>query len=213
MADHLVDIYDEAFNHLGTELKSKAHREGLWHASIHCWIIDPSDGGWVLCQKRGSQKELFPNALDITAAGHYEAGEDVAMGVREILEELGLAVEYEDLVPLGTKIDVARLPGLINHEFCHVFLLENAQPISAYRLQRDELDGLLRIRIIDGLRLCSGAAEAVDAEGVEVDENGRLVEISRRVSLQDFIPRVDPYYFKVFLNARDYLAGETYLSI
>ncbi|MCT4575470.1 MAG: hypothetical protein N4A43_04400 [Alphaproteobacteria bacterium] len=33
----IIDIYDCNYNHIGTKEKNKAHNEGLWHQTFHCW--------------------------------------------------------------------------------------------------------------------------------------------------------------------------------
>lgn len=217
MADHLVDIYDENMVKIGTELKSVAHRDGLWHASIHCWIVrDENETGrtFVLFQKRAASKDLFPDCLDITAAGHYQSGESVAQGVREIVEEVGLQVPFEELIPLGVKVDLAKLPGLLNREFCHTFLLSDARPVESYNLGLDEVEGLVQIAVGDGLDLFGSRRDEVLAEGVELDpQTGTLIPVSRMVTRKSFIPRVDQYYYKVFIMAQRLAAGEIDLAI
>ena len=118
-------------------MKSEAHKKGLWHKSIHCWIVNAKPPGFVLFQKRGKDKSVYPNALDISAAGHYRSGEKIADGVREIMEELGLLVPFENLVPLGIKIDVGLFQGQVVREFCEVFLLRNTLEPKDYSLNHD----------------------------------------------------------------------------
>lgn len=214
MADELIDVYDEAMTHLGTMLRDEAHRTGAWHRSIHCWVVRPVKPGSVLFQKRGRTKKLFPNALDITAAGHYTAGETARDGGREILEELGVSVPFEELIPLGIKMDVARIGAVINREFCDVFFLKRADSPSEYRLDPAEVEGLVSINIADGLALFSGGEKTAEATGVEWDSassSWRAIRIP--VSVADFIPRLDPYYLKVFLMAELMLAGRPIVTI
>lgn len=40
MADHLIDIYNENYELIGTELKSIAHEKGYWHQVFTCVIIN-----------------------------------------------------------------------------------------------------------------------------------------------------------------------------
>ena len=94
MADEIIDIYDCNMNHLGTAPRSQAHKEGLWHKAFHCWIVKrASDGNHrVLLQLRSKNKDSHPSLLDISAAGHLQAGETPKDGIREIEEELGLSL-------------------------------------------------------------------------------------------------------------------------
>jgi len=214
VADEMIDIYDENLQRLGTVPRNQAHESGSWHRSIHCWIVRPDGAGYVLFQKRGREKKLYPNILDITAAGHYTAGETPEQGVREILEELGLDISFTDLVPLGIKFDIAKIGTVTNREFCDVYLLRRPEKPEDYKLDPSEVEGLLQISIRDGLRLFSGEAESVDATGVEWQSDSQSwKQIDLPVTRKSFIPRIDQYYLKVFILGRNLLQGERYLAI
>lgn len=214
MADELVDIYNDAYEKVGTAMKSEARKKGLWVASIHCWIVRPEKPGYVLFQKRGADKTVFPNALDISAAGHYRSGEDIEDGVREISEEVGLEVAFQDLIPLGIKFDVAIAGDNIVREYCHVFLLKRDLAPHKYTLGEDEVEGLVEISIPDGLALFAGEKDQVIARGIEFNKrNGSWSTVSLPVNTGLFIPRTDPYYYKIFIMAERLLDGSKYLAI
>jgi isopentenyldiphosphate isomerase len=214
MADELIDIYDENLKLLGTAMKSEAHRKGMWHKAIHCWIVRDQQPGYVLFQKRGRDKGVYPNALDISAAGHYQSGETPADGVREIMEELGLEVQFQRLIPLGIKIDVGLVGEHIVHEFCDVFLLREAREPREYQLNQDEVEGLVEIAIPDGVAMFADETKEVQAKGVEYDRvNRRWTDITVGVNARSVIPRVDPYYYKIFILADRLLRGEKHFAI
>jgi isopentenyldiphosphate isomerase len=214
MASEKIDIYDENMEQKGQMTRDKAHASGEWHRSIHCWIVRPGTPGYVLFQKRGRDKRLFPNMLDITAAGHYSAGEKPEEGTREILEELGLAVQYSDLTPLGVKLDIAKIGDVVNREFCDVYLLSREEAPSAYDINPREVEGLVQISIPEGLKLFSGEQDKALASGVEWNSGTKMWDpIEIQVSVKNVIPRIDPYYLKVFIMAQRMRAGEKYLSI
>lgn len=215
MADELIDIFDENYNHVGTELKSIARKHGHWVHSFHCWIVRKSgDTGYLQFQKRAADKELFPDFLDISAAGHYRAGEKIEDGVREIHEEIGVDVKYEELVPLGIKFDIAKTGSIINRQFCHVFLLESPIKASDYQLDLDEVEGMVEISIEDGLELFSGNKFSVNATGIEYDKTkNEWQSVSFEVTAEGFIPRTDSYYYKMFILAKRYLDGQEHLAI
>ncbi len=203
------DIYDEALNHLGRKARSAVHRDGLWHQVFHCWVIGRSPAGrqFVILQRRASGKDFFPGKLDISAAGHLEAGESVPDGIREIEEELGLRVDFDDLIPLGRRIGVSKEAGLIDRQICHVFFCECDQSLERYTFPRDEVAGLLKLDIEDGLRLFAGERDSVRAEAVGL--GAPAVDIS----VDEFIPQVDNYVMKILILARRYFAGERHLWI
>ncbi|MEO0127647.1 MAG: NUDIX hydrolase [candidate division WOR-3 bacterium] len=214
MSKESVTIYDENLKEMAVLSRDEAHQTGGWHRSIHCWIIRPIEQGYVLFQKRGRDKKLFPNFLDITAAGHYKSGESAREGTREILEELRVDVKFEDLIPLGIKIDVAKVGDVINREFCDVFILIRKESPEQYNLDPSEVEGLVQIKINDGLKLFGGEVDKVTAEGIEWSKDTqKWRKIKIEVSSTDFIPRIDPYYYKIFIMAKLVLAGEKYISI
>ena len=69
-----IDIYDANLNHLGAMDRMEAHMQGQWHQTFHCWIVSSVSGGRILLQKRSDSMRNFPRLLDVSAAGHLEAG-------------------------------------------------------------------------------------------------------------------------------------------
>jgi isopentenyldiphosphate isomerase len=210
--EEIVDIYDENMNRIGAKPRNEVHKTGDWHKSFHCWIIrKQGDRQYVLFQKRGPNKKIYPNALDITAAGHYLKGENIEKGIRELNEELGTSFAYSDLVHLGTKIDVAKIGDIINREFCEVYLLENPLPPSGYRIKEDEVTGLVEIEVRDGMKLFSGEVARTKARGITL-ETGKQ-ERTFDIGVSDIIPRVDRYYMKIFIMTERYFQRLKYLGV
>ncbi len=205
----LFDIFDEALNHICVKPRAAVHRDGDWHQVFHCWVVGREATGvpFVLLQKRGPAQDSFPNFVDISAAGHLAAGETVRDGVRELEEELGLPVKFEALVPLGRRLGIAKSGALVDCQICHVFLYECDLPLAAYRYQEEEISGLLKLRLADGLRLFAEEVDCVKAEAIGL--GGSEIALSRA----DFIPSLDNYTFKFLLLARRYFAGEKHLWI
>ena len=214
MSDEIIEVFDENLNKIGTMPRNEAHESGAWHRTFHCWIVSSIDGGKVLFQKRGRHKKMFPDYLDITAAGHYIAGEHPQEGVREILEELGIKVQFSELIPLGIKFDVAKVGKIINREFCDVFLLRRDRRPRDYMPNPEEVEGLVEMDLMDGLGLFMGHIKEVCVKGIEWDmEMKKWNDVNMPVGVRAIIPRIDPYYLKVFIMARSLLRGERYLSI
>lgn len=205
----MLDIYDDNLTHLGNKPRPDVHRDGDWHRVFHCWVIyrDAQGADWVIVQRRGADKATFANYLDVSAAGHYAAGESEREGVRELQEELGLDAKFEDLIPAGRRVSAARYAGLIDREVADVYFYICDQPLSDYNYQREELAGLVAIPVSEGLRLFSGEVDQIRIPAVGLERGS----ISIRVS--DFIPTQDHYFHKVLLLARRCLNGESHLLI
>lgn len=195
--DELIDVRDEAGEPTGGVVwKSEAHRRGLWHRCFHCWIFGVDVGEpYLLVQRRAATKDTWPGYVDLTAGGHLAAGEEPLDGLREVEEELGLRVDPGRLVPLGMRRTEGRIPEGLDREFQDVFLLRDDTQPGDLRLQKEEVESILRIGLDD--------AEALGAAGSAPAREYRDGEISEvRVRVSDFVPNTDDYLRRVALAAR-----------
>ena len=121
--DELIDILDELGNPTGEScLKSVAHKEGLYHPTVHIWCY--TNNGDILLQLRGNNKETYPLKWDVSVAGHIGAGETVLLGaIREIKEEIGVGVHPKHLEKVRVvKSERKHAVDFIDREFHHIFL-------------------------------------------------------------------------------------------
>ncbi|MFC4811160.1 NUDIX hydrolase [Paenibacillus sp. GCM10023250] len=197
------DIYDERGAHLGTAPRSEVHARGLWHRSIHCWLAR-RDGGrkLVLFQQRAEGKDTFPGLFDITAAGHLAAGETMRDAAREIEEELGFAVPFEALIPLGKarKEAAGTAKGLafVDREISGVYGCVYEGPLSALTLQREEVAGVYEAELADMIALFEGRTNRVRAAGFRLGTDGAPEDAEADVEAASFVPRPASYYSGVF---------------
>lgn len=141
------------------------------------------------------------------AAGHLAAGESLRDGPREIAEELGLNVDFEDLIPLGRRVGINKIGDFIDRQICHVFLYQCNQPLEAYDYQRAEVAGLIKLPIDDAMRLFAGEFCSVVVPAIGLGSP----EIA--LTLDDFIPSIDNYVMKILILAQRFFAGEKELWI
>lgn len=205
----ILDIYDENLTWLGTKPREAVHRDGDWHRVFQCWVIyrDAEGRDWLVMQRRGADKDFFPNLLDVSAAGHYAAGETMRDGVREIEEELGIRVAFDDLIHVGARVGIARQGDLIDHEIADVFVYICDRPLHEYDYQREEVDGLVAFDIDEGLALFAGERESLKAQAVGFGQD--VITITPA----DFVPTKDAYVYKILILAKRCLNGEKYLVI
>lgn len=206
--NELFDIYDEALNHIGVKPRDAVHRDGDWHQVFHCWVIgrDDDGAGYVVLQKRALDRD-YAGKIDISAAGHLEADEQVCDGVREIEEELGLKVRFADLTPLGIRIGATKIGDFIDRQFCHVYFYECNRALATYRYQNEEILGLVKLPIDAGLRLFTGDVSSITVDVVGLGKD--VIELTT----EDFIHSLDNYVLKILILARRYFAGEKQLWI
>jgi hypothetical protein len=160
----------------------------------------------ALFQKRSEEKKIAAGKFDVSVGGHYSAGEDArSAGPREISEELGLTIDFPDLVPLGRRVFVyCFAPGLSEYEFQDVFLLPLEKRPKTLVLQAGEVDAVLEMEIGKGIELFSGATASATGRLNGID--GAETQVS--VTIADFVPCEDQYYCKLLQLARRYVQGE-----
>ncbi len=200
--DELLDILDESGLPTGEVVpKSEAHRLGLWHRCFHCWICGSDPGGsYLLLQRRAATKDTWPGYLDVTAAGHLAAGEGTLDGLREVEEELGLRIEPERLVPLGTRRVEQEIPGGCDRELHEVFLVFDVTLPEDLRLQKEEVEAVFRLDLDD----VESLYETGSAPALEYAENRAY---ATRIHLAEFVPKDEGYLSRVVGAARRHLSG------
>lgn len=141
--DELIDILDSEGNFTGVScLKSEAHKNGYFHATVHIWLYTKEEK--ILLQKRSPNKKVFPNLWDISVAGHITAGEQILdAALREVYEEIGLKLQRDDLLKIGTrKHQVFHDNGIQDNEIHHVFIAELRTEVKNLTVQAEEVAGL-----------------------------------------------------------------------
>lgn len=206
MKKEFLDIYDDNMNDMGKAERSEVHKKGYWHETFQCWIVKKEEGrNFILFQKRQKDKQTFPGKYDITAAGHLISGEGAEDGIRELTEELGVEASFEDLTHAFIIEQVLKGEDFIDREYCNVFLFECNKDLNDYRLQLEEVSGLVKIELEDIIRLLSGKADSVKAEGILLDEKGKKNNVSLKLTKEDFVPHNNGYYEKLFEAVNRYM--------
>lgn len=198
MDSEKMTIVDENQRPIGTAKRGDVHQKGLWHETFHCWFIAEDQGErFIYLQIRSDHKKDFPSLLDITAAGHLLANETVEDGVREVREELGIDLHFNDLTKLGVIIDVITLDSFIDNEFAHVFLYKMGDSLPIFQLQQDEVLGIVRAKFADFYDLCFRRIQKMRVEGCEVNRCGETIEVPKTITLSDLVPHRDRYLQEV----------------
>ncbi|WP_257348445.1 NUDIX hydrolase [Pseudalkalibacillus decolorationis] len=200
MDNELINIFDENYNHVGIAPRDEVHQKGYWHEAFHCWFVKiEDDTEYIYLQIRSPQKKDYPNLLDITAAGHLLANETIEDGVREVKEELGIDVYFEELVPVGVLKYSETIGGIIDNEFANVFLYYSNNTFDDYQLQKEEVSGIVRVKLDDLQALWLGGKKEVTVQGFELNAVGEKVSIEKTVSKRGFLQYEETYY-KAIIN-------------
>lgn len=207
-----IDIFNDRYEHTGVEDKKTAHAQGLWHRTFSCLAFNPATRR-VLLQKKAPGGYSFdrPDYADITVGGHYEAGETIADGVREIHEELGLPISYSELHPIGLRQTAVTLgPSYIEREFQHWHLLPLDLDLEAIPLADAEVSGLVELDLDLALALAEGTSNRVPARYATRSQD-TMTYAEATLDSADLIPNyvnLDQLYVRLFVAARRYCAGE-----
>ncbi|NNM19244.1 MAG: NUDIX domain-containing protein [Croceitalea sp.] len=146
--EEILDVVDEKGVPTGQQLsKATIHQQGLFHQTVHIWFY--TINGELLLQQRGARKKTFPLLWDVSVAGHIAAGEAIeTAALREIHEEIGLAVNTGDLYKIGIfKTENEHHKNLIDREFHHTFICELQVSISSLQKEAEEVADLKLITI------------------------------------------------------------------
>nr|CAG4711959.1 unnamed protein product [Naegleria fowleri] len=143
-AHELIEVYTLDGKPTGTaQPRSKIHSEGIWHKTVHTWILETSSKR-LLIQRRSPHKLNHPNLWDVSSAGHMSFDQQTPeAAIREVEEELGLTITREEL---GSPIDTLRVQLVLNegtyldNEFIDVFLVKREHvDLSSLKLQAEEV--------------------------------------------------------------------------
>ncbi|MEM4239885.1 MAG: NUDIX domain-containing protein [Candidatus Woesearchaeota archaeon] len=85
----MLDIVNGRDRVVGKEAREKCHKKFLAHRMIQAFVFDKK--GRIFVAKRSKRKAVYPGLLDVSIAGHVDAGETYRQAaIREIFEELGV---------------------------------------------------------------------------------------------------------------------------
>ncbi|KAA0940469.1 NUDIX domain-containing protein [Sporosarcina sp. ANT_H38] len=182
-----LKVFDENYTYLRDEHRDRVHRDGLWHETFHCWLVDDQ---FLYIQKRSDMKRDFPGQFDITAAGHILSTESVADGIREVEEELGIVVDLTKLHSKGVVQNSIKLPNFIDREFSNVFLYDSAFVASEFSLQHEEVES---VHVVERKALIDlFVNEVMTVKCVNIFDGAQS-----EIGLMDFVPHERKYFEQV----------------
>jgi len=137
--EEYFDVLNEEGNYTGkVESREKCHKEGLWHKAVVVFIINSK--GQVLLQRRSPNKKLWPNMWDVTAGGHVLAGEFGFQSIiREAEEELGIELNKNEMIFLGSSRSSNSKGDIINNHFNEYYIVNKDVDETKLKLQTEEV--------------------------------------------------------------------------
>lgn len=205
MGEHeKLKVYDDHRNQIGVATRSDVHKLGFWHEAFHCWIIRKELGiYYIYLQLRSNKKKDYPNLFDITAAGHLLADETVKDGVREIEEEIGIEVDFDELLSLGEIRYCVVKNDFIDKELANVFLYKSEVNFDDFTLQLEEVAGIVRAEFTDFAQLWFGERTQIEVNGFKLNHAGEKVTMRESVSRDQFVPHEISFYKEVIQRIQE----------
>lgn len=168
-----IDIYDSNENLLGYCEKGKAHKLGYWHKVFGCLIYNSKRHKVFMQLKNPNYNKInkIP-LLEITAGGHLISGETLQNGVREIKEETGFTVEYEELTFLEKrKCNKTISKDYKIKEFQYYYSLDlNIQVEEFKNFDTSEVLSFVEIDISDLIKLLNGKIKNIKGKNSESED-------------------------------------------
>ncbi len=182
MTDELIYILNDDLSFLKTTLKSKVHKHGYLHASVHVWFY--TDAGEVLLQKRSPTKIAFPNLWDVSVAGHISSGGiPITSAIREIEREIGLVCSENELKHIGQFNEIHHhKDDFIDNEIHYIYLCKLSKPINQLKIQEEELSAIKLMPVITFIH-----------------------ELTKNNFTKTYVPHLQEYYSFVLKKLNKYL--------
>ncbi|SES08756.1 Isopentenyldiphosphate isomerase [Gracilibacillus ureilyticus] len=206
MEQELLKIFDDNKKEVGVASRNEVHQIGYWHEVFHCWFVGrENDISYIYLQLRSPVKKDYPGLYDITAAGHLLADENVEDGVREIEEELGVKVNFRELVSLGVIDYIVTRESFIDKEIANVFLFKTNNRLEDFHLQKEEVAGMVKAKFSDFEALWKGKINQIKLSGFFVNEMGEKHLMEETVGKNRFVPHQEIFYQTVIEKIKDQL--------
>lgn len=146
MKHEMIDQYNKIGEKIGVIDKDIAHEKGLWHKSVHVWILN--DKNEILLQYRCADKKLYPDTLDCSFAGHISAGEtSIEAVLREGKEELGIDVDLNKLEYIFTNKEIVHYKEIKSNEFVDIYILKQNVELDKIIFQAEEVSNAKYVSI------------------------------------------------------------------
>ena len=172
-----IDIYDNNEKLLGYCKKEKAHELGYWHKVFGCIIYNNKKNTVILQIKNPHHNKIHKKPLlEITAGGHLISGETLECGIREIKEETGLDIQYDELVFLEKrKCNINLRKNYKIKEFQYYYAVNKNIDIKSFKnFDKNEVLGFLEVKINALIDLIDKKKDFISA----TNNDGEKVKIS-----------------------------------
>lgn len=200
-----IDIYNENHKYLGICEKGVAHKLGLWHEVFNGIIVNRENKSIIFQIKNAKHNQVHDmDKIDISVGGHYQAGEKIEDGIREIKEESGIEIEFKDLIYLGERqVSTVVKEEYIVREFQKIFIVPYNDSITKLKCQDDEINGFIEFRIDDCIDLFLKNKTSI----VGIDNNEKNTEVTLKNFVEAYL-NGDELYLRLVIASKRFVEGE-----
>ena len=151
---------------------------------------------------RSPTSSLAPSKFDITAGGHYSAGEELFDGLREVREELGREYSNKQVTYIGRRLNVSPdINGNMRNNIVDISLILDNTPIQDYTLEKQEVYGVCACPVDKLIQAHGDNSFSFDVILYTGDGKTETIKVS-----QDAFPyNWDNYHYKVALLVKRFL--------
>ena len=176
-----------------------------WIGTFNLWIVQTKPVPAIVYQQRSPKSNWAPLKLDVTAGGHYEAGERISQGLREVREELGKNYKFKDITYLGRKLHVGPdTKKRMRQNVVDIFMVADDASLDTYTLQKEEVYAICICPISNLIRVHTKKGFSFTAQGLTNEKK----KIRIKVTKESFPYNWDDYHFKVALLADRFIKKE-----
>ena len=173
-----IDIYNEKEEYIGYCEKDKAHQVGLWHRTFNCLVINPRKKTVFFQYKNMEHNGINKNKLlEITVGGHLQSGESISDGIREIKEEMGINIYFNQLIDMDfRKCDKRLNEEYIIKEFQYYYLLLKnirIEEITNYDIK--EVFGYVELKIEDAISLLEKKIDVIEGKIIHNNKISKIL--------------------------------------
>jgi isopentenyl-diphosphate delta-isomerase len=120
--EELIVLVDDDGNPVGsTEKYSSHHANTPLHLAFSCYVFD--ERGRFLATRRSLHKKVWPGVWSNSVCGHPAPGEPMVAAIeRRLHYELGMSARDFQVVLPRHKYRAPPFQGVVEHEFCPVFV-------------------------------------------------------------------------------------------
>lgn len=152
MEHEMIDEYNHRGERIGVIDKEVAHKKGLWHKSVHVWILNYKNE--ILLQYRCAEKKLYPDIWDCSFAGHIGVGESsIDAVIREGKEELGININLENLNYILTNRENLKYEQINSNEFVDIYILRQNVELDKILFQKEEVSNAKYVSLEEFFKL------------------------------------------------------------